>query len=84
MNYELSHHAQEELSDRSIPLQLLELILKSPDQIIEEDGLRVYQGRFTATNGKMYLLRIFVNDQITPAKIVTVYRTSQLKKYGRD
>jgi len=84
MNFELSGHAQEELTNRSIPLQVVELILDSPGQILEEDGLKVYQGQFTGTNGNIYLLRVFINDQVSPVKVVTVYRTSKIKKYWRD
>jgi hypothetical protein len=84
MNFALSLHAQEELVERNIPLQVVQLILDSPEQILEEEGLKVYQGRFTATNGKTYLLRVFVNDQVDPAKVVTAYRTSKIKKYWRE
>lgn len=84
MNFELSSHAQAELTNRNIPRQVVELILDSPGQILEEDGLKVYQGQFTATSGKIYLLRVFINDQVNPVKVVTVYRTSKIKKYWRD
>ena len=84
MNIELSNHAKEELTSRGIPLKVVELILDSPEQILEEDGLKVYQGRFTGANDKMYLLRIFINDQVDPTKVVTVYRTSKIKKYWRN
>lgn len=83
MDFELSFHAQQEIAERGIPLQVVELILQSPEQIVEEDGLQIYQGRFTATNGKTYLLRVYVNDQVTPAKVVTVYRRSKIQKYWR-
>lgn len=78
----LSKHAQEELVRRKIPIQVLELILDSPEDIIEEDGLKVYQGRFTS-NDKVYLIRVYVNDSIEPNKIVTLYFTSKLNKYWR-
>jgi hypothetical protein len=83
MNFQLSIHAQEELVERNLSLQVLELVLNQPEQIVEEDNLKVYQGRFEATNGKTYLLRVYVNDQVDPARVVTVYRTSKIKKYLR-
>ncbi len=82
MKFILSQHAQEELARRKIPIQVLELILDSPEDIIEEDGLKVYLGRFT-NNNKVYLIRVHVNDLIEPNKIVTVYFTSKLNKYWR-
>jgi len=79
----LSRYAQEELSKRNIPLQILELILDYPEDIVEEDGLKVYQGTFTANNNKKYLVRAYVNDLVEPNKVVTVYFTSKLNKYRR-
>lgn len=84
MTFILSQHAQEELIKRKISLIILEMILDNPEQIIEEDGLKVYQGRFTANNNKTYLLRAYVNDSVEPNKIVTVYCTSKLNKYRRN
>jgi Domain of unknown function (DUF4258) len=83
MNAELSAHAQEELELRNIPVQLVQRVLDHPDQIVEVNELKVYQSKFLATNGKTYLLRVFVNDRVTPAKVVTVYRTSKINKYWR-
>lgn len=77
MDFQLSIHAQEELTERNIPLEVLKLILNQPEQIVE-DNLKVYQGRFEAANGKTYLLRAYVNDQVNPIRIVTVYRTSKI------
>lgn len=82
MDFILSQHAKEEIVKRKIPIQILQLILEFPKQIVEEDGLKVDQGTFTATNGKIYLLRVYVNDLINPHKIVTVYFNSKKQKYG--
>lgn len=84
MDFVLTNHAQEELSNRGIPLQTIRAILEAPEQILEEDGLKVYQGRYVASNGKTYLLRVFINDAADPARVVTVYRTSKISKYWRE
>lgn len=81
MEFILSQHAQEEMTKRKFPLQILQLILDYPEQIIEEDGLKVYQGLFTANNNKTYLVRAYVNDLVEPNKVITVYFTSKLNKY---
>ncbi|MBR8828709.1 MAG: DUF4258 domain-containing protein [Gomphosphaeria aponina SAG 52.96 = DSM 107014] len=81
MRFILSQHAQEELIKRKISIIILELILDHPEQIIEEDGLKVYQGTFTTNNNKTYLLRAYVNDLVEPNKIVTVYCTIKINKY---
>lgn len=47
---------------------------------MEEDGLEVYQSIFRE-NGQEYLLRVFVNSEKNPPLVVTVYKTSKIKKY---
>lgn len=84
MEFDLSKHAQEELTKRKIPLRVLELTLNHPSQIIEEDKLTIYQGLFTGNNGKNYLLRVFLNTTVKPVKVITVYKTSKISKYWRD
>ena len=84
MEFILSQHAREEIAKRKIPILVLETILQNPEQIIEEDGLKVYQGTFIANNDKTYLLRAYVNDLVEPNKVVTVYFTSKLAKYRRE
>ncbi len=34
-------------------------------------------------NDKPYLVRVMVNENVTPAKIVTVYRTSKINRYWK-
>ena len=72
MNFILSHHAEEKIIQRQISLKILQDILNNPEQILEEDGLKVYQGTFVAINNKTYLLRIYINDLVEPQKIVTI------------
>ncbi|MCA2671606.1 MAG: DUF4258 domain-containing protein [Microcystis aeruginosa Ma_QC_Ch_20071001_S25] len=81
MNFILSPHAEEKIIQRQISLKILQDILNNPEQILEEDGLKVYQGTFVAINNKTYLLRIYINDLVEHQKIVTLYVTSKLRKY---
>ena len=81
MNFILSPHAEEKIIQRQISLKILQDILNNPEQILEEDGLKVYQGTFVTINNKTYLLRIYINDLVEPQKIVTLYVTSKLRKY---
>ena len=34
-------------------------------------------------NSRLYLVRVMVNETVTPAKVVTVYRTSKITKYWK-
>jgi len=84
MQFNLSKHAQEELIKRNIPLQVLQFILNEPSQIIQEKKLTIYQGLFTGYNGKTYLLKVFVNPNLEPVKVITIYKTSKISKYWRN
>jgi hypothetical protein len=66
-----------------IARELVERVLQSPQQMVPEvENVTCYQSRVDM-NGKEYLLRVMVNETITPAKVVTVYRTSKVTKYWR-
>jgi hypothetical protein len=85
MSFDLSPHLYKRLELRKIPLQALEAVLETPEQVlIQEDGTKVYQSRFEGSNGKTYLLRVFVNDSTDPARVKSVYKTSQINKYWRS
>ena len=71
-------HALKELERRDIPKQLVLDALEQPDQIVPNiEGREAYHKRIDV-NGKLYLLRIIVENGDT---VVTVYRTSNVKKY---
>ena len=83
MKYRLSSHAEEEIERRRIPLAVVEAILGKPDQIVPERGLvRAYQSRWDF-GGKMFLVRVMVDDSLDPAVVVTVYRTSKIERYWK-
>ena len=85
MNFEFSSHAQEELEKRQISRFLVETILKNPQQTIpQDDEITIFQSQITSDTQKRYLLRIFVNITTNPPRIVTLYRTSKIKKYWQQ
>jgi len=43
----------------------------------------IWQSRFTAQDGKIYLLRVVVAIDKDPAVVVTLYKTSKVEKYWR-
>jgi hypothetical protein len=84
MRFVLSRHAQQEVQRRAIPLALLDSVLQQPQQIIvETSGKKVYQSQLDFDHGKIFLLRAIVADDVDPAIVVTVYRTSKISKYWR-
>lgn len=78
MDFEFSKHALDQMKLRMISKEVVEKILMNSDQIRDEDGYRVYQS--ITENGK-YLIRIFVKDKIKSKLVITVYKTSKIKKY---
>lgn len=69
---------------RNIPPALVESVLNAPQQVIlEKEGRKAYQSRIDFGSGKVFLLRVIVADEIDPAVIVTVYKTSRIEKYWR-
>ncbi|MFM2064964.1 MAG: hypothetical protein RLZZ507_4635 [Cyanobacteriota bacterium] len=85
MTYKISRHAQIEMERRQISLSLVESVLDNPQQIIlEREGRKVYQSKVDFGNGKLFLLRVIVADDLDPKVVITVYRTSKIEKYWRE
>ena len=84
MKFEISKHARNEMNRREIPENLVQTILQNPGQIVDEYGnMKAYQSIIGSETGKNYLVRVIVNDTVEPEKVVTVYKTSKIKKYWR-
>lgn len=78
MAFVFSKHAFEQMELRKIPKSIVEKILANPGQIRKEEGNKVYQSIIEDGN---YLIRIFVNHKQNPNVVITVYKTSKIKKY---
>lgn len=82
MIYRLSQHAAAQMERRGIAPDLVDGVLQNPQQIVRQlRGTTVYQSQVDFGGGKLYLLRVFVNELVDPAVVVTVYRTSQITKF---
>jgi hypothetical protein len=85
MNFRFSNHALEEMKKRKVPISFVETVLENPQQILQQDEeITIYQSQIDFGTGKLYLLRVFINTTLDPAIVVTVYRTSQIKKHWRN
>ncbi len=85
MKFRLSKHVQQELERRAISSQLLNTVLENPQQIVgESGGKKAYQSKMDFGGGKIYLLRVIIDDTIEPATVITAYRTSKIEKYWRS
>ncbi len=84
MKFKISKHADEEIQRRQIARNLVDAVLENPQQIVDEYGnKKAYQSKIDF-NGKIYLLRVIVDESVEPKKVVTVYRTSKIVKYWRE
>jgi hypothetical protein len=77
MTYRITRHAAEEMVRRGITEQELAAAMASVPGLPGRDGLEVRQAVVSG-----YLIRAIVNHTLKPERVVTVYRTSKLKKYG--
>lgn len=85
-NYRLTDHAREEMARRLISENDIAAVLSNPEQIdAVRPGRVICQARVKSGDPpKNYLLRIFVDTDRQPVAVVTVYRTSKVKKYWRN
>ena len=84
MEFRLSRHAEWEMGRRSIPLASVQAVIDYPEQRVRDEaraGAWIYQSRLRFEDGRIYLLRVVVAEEHTPAVIVTAYRTSKVEKY---
>jgi mRNA-degrading endonuclease RelE of RelBE toxin-antitoxin system len=83
MEYRFSRHAQTEMERRKISVDLVESVLDNPQQVIsEKEGRKAYQSKIDI-GGRAFLLRVIVVDDVEPAVVITVYKTSKIDKYWR-
>jgi hypothetical protein len=80
MDYELSEHAGDALVKRKISIEWLECALISPQYVEPDSEDKVLEHRLAAIpdHGNR-VLRVIVNLQAKPARIVTLYFDRRMK-----
>ncbi|MCC7117202.1 MAG: DUF4258 domain-containing protein [Anaerolineales bacterium] len=78
-------HALNEMARRQITEDDVKIVLAKPEQMeMVREGRAAYQSRLEMGEpSKTYLLRVFVDIDLVPPFVVTVYRTSKIEKYWR-
>jgi len=69
--FRLTQHAREKMTRRQIPENIVMDVLYKPEQIVLERGDRKAYRSQVEINGKLYLVRIIVEDQVQPHVVVT-------------
>jgi hypothetical protein len=83
-HYRLSSHGLQEMARRGVLRQVVVDILAQPEPVVPgRDNRTIYQSRWDSEEGKTYLVRVVVDEQIDPPVVITVYRTSKVQKYWR-
>jgi hypothetical protein len=83
VTFSFSQHALVEMERRRIPRSLVDSVLEYPQQVVSEaKGTKAYQSQHDF-GGKMFLVRVLVDEATKPPRVVTVYRTSKIGKYWR-
>ena len=83
-NAVFSDHARKEMLRRNITQLQIEEVLQSSEQIISVNEERnIYQSRLEL-NQKQYLLRVVGDIRGDLLTVVTIYKTSKVKKYWSE
>jgi hypothetical protein len=83
MEFIISKHAKEQIEAREIPISCLLAVSKKPDQTYKSLLMEQFVNQRLHFGEKTYLLRVFIDFQKNPPVIISVYRTSNIKKYWR-
>lgn len=82
-NYIITDHAVIETARRDLSTELIDEVMRNPEQRLEVRAGRVVLQSRVHEAGCEYLVRVFVDVDRTPAEVVTAYRTSKVLKYWR-
>jgi hypothetical protein len=81
--YIVSDHAAFEMKRRGISEDQVRTIIEQPEQRLPvREGREIFQSRIHTRDG-LYLYRVVVDVDRSPAEVVTAYRTSKIEKYWR-
>jgi len=79
-----SRHAEEQLKERNISKNSVSRVLAMPDQVLAGRKGRKIAQAIVIAEGVEFLLRVVYEEKEDTAEVVTVYRTSKIKKYWRN
>ena len=83
MDFIFSKHAEEQVPRRNISRDtVIDTVLHPAQTLVDDEfsGMKIFQS-LTKEYGQVFLLRVFVNVERHPNIIVTLYKTSKIKKY---
>lgn len=84
MEIRLTDHAKKQLAYRDVSQNQVIAIALSPEQIIEEPDVPPIAQSRVIEDGKTYLIRVAFRDEADVRVVITVYKTSKVKKYWQE
>jgi hypothetical protein len=78
-----SKHAEEQMLRRNITRETVMFVISHPEEILadaEDTTVKIFQSLIKDGN-QCFLLRVFINKDKIPQEIITLYKTSKIKKY---
>jgi len=83
---EMTEHARSEALRRQISEGIVLAVARDPEQrLAARAGREIRQSRIAdPASGKLYLIRVVVELEQAGETIVTVYRTSRIRRYWRS
>ncbi len=82
-DFQFSDHAVFEMRRRGLSVSVARTVLLGPEQRFQVRAGREVLQSLVSFDGKPYLVRVFVDVDRNPARVVTVCRTSNIEKYRR-
>jgi len=80
----VSEHARRQAARRGLSELVMLGVVSAPEQVVEvRPGREIRQSRIVDTKGVTYLLRVVTDRADQDIRVVTVYRTSKVRKYWR-
>jgi hypothetical protein len=78
-----SKHAEEQMLRRGITRETVLLVVSHPEEILtnDEDATVTTYQSLIKEDDQCFLLRVFINTDKFPHEIITLYKTSKIKKY---
>lgn len=81
-DFVFSEHSIQEMKRRNISQNQVEQVIRNPQQkVIGKHQRRIYQSQILMEENKPYLLRVVVDEDVSPIVVITVYITSKIQKY---
>jgi hypothetical protein len=82
-----TEHSKIQIALRELTKEQVDNVLHFPEQVVPDDDNEnrdIFQSLFIDHKGKQKLLRVVVEETIAEIIVITVYPTSQIRRYWKE